>query len=410
MLVLFLGLCRWLRLSRVRALNDPIALHRPPGDSRAVEDTIGNDHFRFVVNETDVFPFSGDFREDLVNNGHSSHCYSDRARRQGPVRTSLVKSAKNISIGLLLASTLAAQVIYQATAPTSQTFNNINPRDNAFTVMYNYSGSGTFSIELDCAADATVAGGTPTPGSFSACTPTTGTNPSTTPNFGYITFIGYKPWIKLNLKAISSGNMTALTTGFAPADPEGGGSGGCAGTSTTPCIVAGPNTPGTASTKNPVQVAGNDGTNVRAIATDTSGRSNVVGTAAIGSPESGNPVPIANVDGSNNIIVPTYCNLSAPVSLTTSGLTQLVALSIGLTVRICNISVSFASAVDFQLEYGTGSACGTGTTAITGVYKSILTIALDFNSGTLNGIASNALCANLGASVVGGGVVNYGLF
>jgi hypothetical protein len=116
------------------------------------------------------------------------------------------------------------------------------------------------------------------------------------------------------------------------------------------------------------------------------------------------------VDGSNNIIVPTYCNLSAPVSLTTSGLTQLVALSIGLTVRICNISVSFASAVDFQLEYGTGSACGTGTTAITGVYKSILTIALDFNSGTLNGIASNALCANLGASVVGGGVVNYGLF
>jgi hypothetical protein len=343
---------------------------------------------------------------------HAQDLRSARARKQGPVPSMLLKSAKNISLALALTFPAFPQGLiqmYQVITPTSSTFNNINPRYNAWTVMYNYSGGGTFSIELDCAEDATVAGGTPTPGSFSACTATTGSNPSTTPNYGYITFVGYTPWLKLNLTALSLGNMTAVAMGFQAADPEsgGGGSGGCVGTATTPCVVDGPNSPGSASTKNPVQVAGNDGTNVQFISTDTSGRSKVVGAAAVGASPSGNPVPTAVLDGAGKVITPTYPNLNVAVSLSSSGLTQLIALSGSTVIRVEHVSVSFQSAVNFQLEYGTGSNCGTGTTALTGVYESVVGVALDFDLGTLNIPSGNALCANLGASVTGGGLIVY---
>ena len=238
-------------------------------------------------------------RAEISNNRHGQAPSSDalecyefhfldfrpaRARRQGPVPSTVPRSAKNIAIGLLFATTCAFGQggyiqIFQATAPaTSAQFNNTNPKFNAWTVMYNYSGGGTFSVELDCAADATTAGGTPTPGSFAACTNViTGNNPSTTPAYGYITFVGYTPWLQLKVGSISSGNITVVAVAFNPADPEsgGGGSGGCVGTAGTPCIVAGPNASGAAPTKNPVLVAGQDGTDVRTVLTDTSGRPNV---------------------------------------------------------------------------------------------------------------------------------------
>ena len=183
-----------------------------------------------------------------------------RARRQGPVLSTFLRSAKNIGIGLLFATTCAFGQggyiqIFQAQAPaTSAQFNNTNPKFNAWTVMYNYSGGGTFSVELDCAPDMTTAGGAPTPGSFAACTNVvTGNNPSTTPAYGYMTFVGYTPWLQLNVTAISSGNLTVVAVAFDPADPESGGGsgGGCTGTAATPCIVAGPNASGAAPTKNP---------------------------------------------------------------------------------------------------------------------------------------------------------------
>ena len=211
-----------------------------------------------------------------------------RARRQAQTVSGRPgkRQIKSILAFLLITSPLAAQQgfigdLYQKTAMgTSAAFNNSNPRYNAWTVMYTYSGSGNFSVELDCAPDVTTPGGTPTPGSFTTCSNTvTGSNPSTQAlgKFGYITFVGYTPWIETKINSISSGNVTIIAWGFNPADPEAAsGSGGCAGTAGTPCIVAGPNAPGTASTKNPVQVAGNDGTNVQAIATDTSGNTKIV--------------------------------------------------------------------------------------------------------------------------------------
>lgn len=109
-------------------------------------------------------------------------------------------------------------------------------------------------------------------------------------------------------------------------------------------------------------------------------------------------------------VVPTFGTQSLPESLTTSGLTQIIPASGVTQIRLTHLSFSFASGVDFQLEYGTGSNCGTGTTALTGVYKGILTIVLSFTLDPLLVPAGDALCVNLGASVVGGGLAKYAQF
>src|SRR5271155_3059481 len=103
-------------------------------------------------------------------------------------------------------------------------------------------------------------------------------------------------------------------------------------------------------------------------------------------------------------IVTTACPNEAAVSVSSSGLTQILALSAGKAITVCHISVGFASGVNFQLEYGTGSACAGGTTAATGVYQAVQGIALDVPF-TLP--ASQALCVNLGSGVAGGGLLVY---
>ncbi len=49
----------------------------------------------------------------------------------------------------------------------------------------------------------------------------------------------------------------------------------------------------------PVLVAGSDGTDVRTMATDTSGRQEVVGAASSGSAVSGNPILVGGSDGTD---------------------------------------------------------------------------------------------------------------
>ena len=425
MLVLFSAFVRWLRSYGVRTLKQ-IAFAEGGGwpviGTTEVKLSLGNFEQTSIGATSQPGPVDTvvSLRPDANRFFHAPDLRPARARRQGPVRTSLLRSAKNIGIALAFISPLCAQQgfiqMFQATSSaTSAAFNNINPRDNAWTVMYNYSGAGTFSIELDCAPDATVAGGTPTPGTFAACTnKVTGNNPSTTPNYGYITFVGYTPWLRLNLTAISSGNMTAVAVGFTAADPESGGSGGgCVGTIATPCIVAGPNASGTASTKSPVQIAGNDGTNVRNISTDTSGRTETVGAAATGAAAAGNPLLTGGIDGSGNAVPIVLCTLSAVVSVSTLGENQVIALVTGKTIRICNVDLSFPAPATqtIQVDQGTGTNCGTGTAHLTGIYtfnSSVLGFFFDPGAlAPLVGTAANAVCLNLGDAVSVQGTILY---
>jgi hypothetical protein len=74
-------------------------------------------------------------------------------------------------------------------------------------------------------------------------------------------------------------------------------------------------------------------------------------------------------------------------------------------ITVCSLSLSSSAATNITLDYGTGSACSTGTTALSGVYQSILTMALDGLNLALP--SSQALCLNSSASVTAGGIILY---
>jgi hypothetical protein len=77
-------------------------------------------------------------------------------------------------------------------------------------------------------------------------------------------------------------------------------------------------------------------------------------------------------------------------------------------VRICHISLSTASAEDIKIVYGTGANCVTGPADMTGLYRNVTSIALDFQpTAALRTIASQAVCVNQSAAVNAGGVVIY---
>ena len=129
-------------------------------------------------------------------------------------------------------------------------------------------------------------------------------------------------------------------------------------------------------------------------------------------PTCGPPCIIAGT-GPVGPVVPTFGTSSTALSLSASGLTRIItAASATAQIRLTHISLSFASAVDFQLEYGTkvSTDCDTGTTALTGVYKGILTIVLSFTLDPLLVPAGKDLCVNLGSGVVGGGLAKYANF
>jgi hypothetical protein len=211
----------------------------------------------------------------------------------------------------------------------------------------------------------------------------------------------------------------------------------------------------------PVLVAGSDGTNARTLATDTSGRQVEVGAAANGAAVAGNPVRVAGSDGTNarDLAVNTagqlidangavangdgvsntnqteqgtggatlyyrvlpyafngaafdrsfVCPSSAVFNITTSGDHQIIAASGTTKIYICDVSYSADNPSDFKLDTGTGADCVTGTAAITGNYKAVLTLEVPY-AGQLRTAASQALCVNFGSSVNVGGTVTYAQF
>ena len=112
--------------------------------------------------------------------------------------------------------------------------------------------------------------------------------------------------------------------------------------------------------------------------------------------------------GGGGAVTPGVIGTAIPVNISASGLTQILAASGSNTTTLYHLSLSFSSGVNVQIEYGTGTNCGTGTTALTGVYQALAGIALDLDSFVKVQIpAGQALCINLGSSVAGGGLLVY---
>lgn len=298
------------------------------------------------------------------------------------------------------------QIPSDAAPGTSAAFDNRGLNCVDWIVVYNSTGFSAISEQLESSTDNA---GAPTGFVAFAGTVLTGSNPSSILNESQITFTGYYPWLRLNfVSKTGTGSISITAYGYrknqSGVTGGGGGGGGCS----TPCVVIGPDSPGAVSSQNPVQVAGNDGTDVRAIKTDTSGRTQVVGAAATGSAPVGAPVPQGSLDHSGNVIIPNFCNAASPISLTSvTGENQIIALSGSTVIRICNIAVGMTAAVTVSIDVGTGSNCGTSTTTVWGPYPGNTTgFAQDF-AGVLVIPAGNAVCLNFGGTVTAGGGVSY---
>lgn len=255
-------------------------------------------------------------------------------------------------------------------------FNQTGPW--VWTAAYYSEGFSAISLLVQSAQDS---GGAPaTWGSFSGSVNASegcGANPCTITTSSFIVLTGYNPWVRVILSSVTGSGSVHVTLYGSRNPGSGGGSGGGGGGSgcSSPCTVIGPTATGSAPANPPVLTAGWDLTDLHTFVTDVVGR------------------PLDGAYPSN-----------APVSLSTSGMTQIVAATSGKTITVSHYSIGFASGVNFQLEYGTGSNCGSGTTALTGVYQSIVSIAIDVPFTVPSG---NALCANLGSSVAGGGFIAY---
>jgi hypothetical protein len=63
---------------------------------------------------------------------------------------------------------------------------------------------------------------------------------------------------------------------------------------------------------------------------------------------------------------------SAAVAIDTATTTSIVAPATGAAIYLCGVTLTTGAATTFQLEYGTGSTCGTGTAVISGIVPTSL--------------------------------------
>ncbi len=99
------------------------------------------------------------------------------------------------------------------------------------------------------------------------------------------------------------------------------------------------------------------------------------------------------------------------VAVSASGNTELVPLTSGQTIYVCDVLLVAGGTVDVQLISGTGTACATGETDMTGAVPLVANTGYVHNfNGRLKTAASNALCLELSGAVSVQGTVTYRKF
>jgi hypothetical protein len=112
------------------------------------------------------------------------------------------------------------------------------------------------------------------------------------------------------------------------------------------------------------------------------------------------PTNSANTGGSLTSII--QAGASLPINLSTATTTQLVAAVSGKAIYVTAWDVIAAGTTNFTFEYGTGTNCVAGTTALTGPYGLVAQFGAAKGSGlgpVLVVPAGNALCAVNSATV-----------
>jgi hypothetical protein len=123
------------------------------------------------------------------------------------------------------------------------------------------------------------------------------------------------------------------------------------------------------------------------------------------------PTNSANTGGSFTSII--QAGASLPINLSTAATTQLVAAVGGKAIYVTAWDVIAAGTTNFTFEYGTGTNCVAGTTALTGPYGLVAQFGAAKGSGlgpVLVVPAGNALCAVNSATVQVSGSLAYTQF
>ena len=319
--------------------------------------------------------------------------------------------------------------------------------------VYTYQVTGFSAISLRFeSATGTVSSGAGAFGAYSG-TVSSGINPSTSVVCSTVTnctatFTGQIGWYRMALNSkTGSGTLQGVLKGYKVGYPLGGAAapgGGCVGTAATPCVVVGPVASGAVMSGDaPVKIAGTDGIGVKTVSVDSSGDVKVVGPAtegvevstfasvmiggndSIGSARSFGAPPVGTAPSGSPFLQGKLgsgatggfvarainCDSSAVITFTAaSGSVQIVALTASQIVYVCSIVLSSDTVTNITLNYGTGSACGTGTTALSGAFNSVLALSMSFPDGSLRTAASNAFCVNSSVAATIGGVMTYAKF
>lgn len=137
--------------------------------------------------------------------------------------------------------------------------------------------------------------------------------------------------------------------------------------------------------------------------------------ASVGATASAVPASasLAGANSSGNLAGLVQSDTSAAINVATATTTQIVALSGGKAIYVTAWDVIAGGTGNITLEYGTGVACATGTTVLTGAYP--LTAQAGLSKGNGLGVlykipASNALCVLTSAAVQMSGSVSYTQF
>lgn len=148
------------------------------------------------------------------------------------------------------------------------------------------------------------------------------------------------------------------------------------------------------------------------IASDNSAVSGF-GVGATGSAVPANAI-YNGAQGSSGLQGLIVCDSTAKYDASTSGSTQIVALSSGKTIYVCGYSLGVGgTATNVKLVYGTGTNCATSPSDITPAYQLAANGGIVDRSPFSNGLktaASNALCVNASAANAVQALVYYAQF
>jgi hypothetical protein len=123
------------------------------------------------------------------------------------------------------------------------------------------------------------------------------------------------------------------------------------------------------------------------------------------------PTNSANTSGTPTSII--QAGASVPINISTATTTQLVAAVTSKAIYVTAWDVIAAGTTNFTFEYGNGSNCASGTTALTGAYSLVAQFGAAKGSGlgpVLVVPAGNALCAVSSAAVQVSGSLAYTQF